>query len=120
MKKLAFVILSIFGCLTYVACGGSDPVSGSCPVKDFNGQCCIRQSDCTENDANNAQTDADAVSQCHAIDPEMSPLLCLQDFNVQALPSTCKQISIVEDCMGTDDPWGDGRAQFSYNVWCCK
>jgi hypothetical protein len=108
------------GCFGYSACGSSKPVTGSCPVEDFNGECCIRQSDCNENDANNAQTDADAVNGCHAIDPEMAPLLCLSSFNAAALPSNCKQLTIVEGCMGTDDPWGDGKQEFFYNVWCCK
>lgn len=129
MRKLAFAILAICGCFVYSACS-SHPVSGSCPVKDFNGACCITWSDCNT-DSGNPGTETQLLENgCHALDPQREPLLCLENFNTTDLPN-CVPLLVSgtgggnassqqeEGCYGTGDGW-NGASDFTYNVFCCK
>lgn len=132
MKSLVLALLFGCGCFGYAACGGSEPVTGSCPVKDFNGACCIRWDDCTLYSGNADQEATEVENGCHVLDPLMKPLLCLEDFNTKNLPD-CLPLNDssnnggdggtssqkVEACMGTTDAW-NGKEAFIYNVWCCK
>lgn len=136
MRKLALLILVMCSCLCYAACS-SHPVSGSCPIKDFNGDCCIRWSDCNLESPNPDAETLAIANGCHAIDLQMEPLLCLPQFNTQDLgncvplngvpnlPGTsapARDAGItqnIEACYGTGGGW-DGANLFTYNVWCCK
>lgn len=129
MQKIAILMIGILSCLCAVTCGsGSKPVEGSCPVDDFNGNCCIRQADCNLNSGNPEQDVQMVQDGCHRLDPMREPLLCLNEFNTNNLPD-CIPLNFpsedggtsqyVEACMGTTDLW-DGKEAFFYNVYCCK
>lgn len=118
MNKFAIIVFGILSCVGYVACS-SVPIAGSCQVKDFNGECCIKQSDCTQESGNSEQEAVALSKSCHDLDPERKVLLCLNDFNAANLPDCVKLKNVQEVCMGSDDVW-NGRQPFSYDVWCCK
>lgn len=136
MNKITLLFIAIFSCFGYVACNSS-PIEGSCPAKDFNGECCIRQSDCTSY-SGNPQEAIDIVAGCHTIDPKMEPLLCLDSFNTAKTAKLDKCVPLigwvddgrgfsnngssgqtVETCMGSADIW-NGATSYDYNVFCCK
>ena len=127
MRKLVFTILAICGCLVFPACS-SHPVSGSCPVKDFNGECALRWSDCNLSSGNPSQELSDVEAGCHALGSGREPLLVPQTFNTKELPD-CLPLSgptgdggtlqTEEACYGTADGW-NGASVFYYNVFCCQ
>ena len=128
MRKLALIICGILSCIGYTACD-SGPINGSCPQKDFNNECCITQSDCTQYSGNPEQEAKDIVDGCLALDSKRQPLLCLESFNTDQIRNNCVPLTVVvedggqeqrkEFCMGGNSAW-DGRQPYSYEIWCCK